>query len=83
MGASAVVARQYAYAHSTLLTWVLMGLCAAGVDIVELGPTGGERHDEDGWKSLNSLCEEGGTPVADIDAYFRIIWYYLRVPGAH
>jgi hypothetical protein len=34
--ARTLVVRQYAYAHSTLLTWALMGLCAVGMDIVEL-----------------------------------------------
>lgn len=32
-----------------------MGLCAVGVDIVELGPMGGERHDEDGWHTFLSF----------------------------
>ena len=77
------VARQYAYAHSTLLAWALMGLCAVGMNIVELGPMGGERHDEDGWKVLSSLCsEDGPRSLTQMHVFLSFGRHYLRVPGA-
>lgn len=59
LGADTVVVRRHAYAHSTMLTWTLM---AIGMDIVELALWSGERHNEDGWKILSSLCWDDRTP---------------------
>jgi hypothetical protein len=83
LGADTVVARQYAYAHSTLLAWALMGLCAVCMDIVELRLMGGERHDEKGWKVLSSLySEDGPWLVTQIHIFLSFGKHYLRVPGA-
>lgn len=55
------------------------------MDIVELALWGGERHNEDGWKILSSLCWEDRTPVSDTDTCSIFLTFgkrYLRVPGA-
>ena len=51
-------------------------------DIVELGPMGVERRDEDGWKTLSSLCsDEGNRLLTDTRISLMFCKDYLHSPG--